>query len=276
MMHKGRRIQLGLLAFVLFFIIIINPSRLAADAALKSSFQYVPQNSSLAIDQTVTLQVSLQWSGSEDQYRFAVPSISAKNFELLRIGQTIKREDGFFRKEFEYEFKPLKTGSAEIPAFQIPYTCDPNCDSGTITVASKTFQITAPRKSRALWLISLIIFAVCAPVAFFVWKRLNRSAPNASNPINADSDPKAVWMQKLAEIESADQTHREKIAALSRLLTRYSKEKQISNADRGFSALLSSLEQMKFSGSNLSESDLKNTVNRVKSFIESNQVTMPS
>lgn len=276
MMRKGQQIQLGLLAFVLFFIITINPSRLAADAALKSSFQYTPQNSSFATDQTVTLQVSLQWSGGEDQYRFAVPSISAKNFELLRIGQTIKREGGLFRKEFEYEFKPLKIGSAEIPAFQIPYTCEPDCDSGTIAITGKVFQIVTPRKSRALWLISLIIFAVCAPAAFFVWKRLNRSAPNASKSIDADSDSEAGWMQKLAEIESADQPNRTKVAALSKLLTQYSNDKQISSADRVLGALLSSLEQMKFSGSDLSESDLKNTVNRVKSFIESNQVVMPS
>jgi len=274
-MNKSQRIQSVLLAFVLFVIVEFPTAHLFAEpAALDSSIQYSQKSSSLSIDQTITLKVSLKWPGTEDQYRFAIPSISAKNLDLLRIGQAIKKDNGVTSKEFEYEFKPSQTGTAEIPNFKIPYTCQPDCGIRSVNITGKTLQITLPRKSSALWQISLIIIGISFPVYLIARRKLKRDSRNSTNAAVSQPSIEETLSQALKDIDQR-QSNEDKINALSKLIDFYRRKEEFQlNSELGH--ILSLLETLKFSGPSVSDSDYETILNKVRLFVQKNKIITPS
>lgn len=275
-MDKSQQIRLVLLTFVFFYA--STTCALADSADLTTSSQYTPSSASLPIDQTITLRVTFKWTGNDEKYRFAVPSIAAKNFELVRIGQSVKKDTGFFNKAFDYEFKPLQLGSSEIPDFKIPYTCEPNCEAGIITVEGKEFKITPIRKSRALWQISLIIFGVSLPFAWLSWRRVMKKSKCEPLEPSLALDTDSKTLRALEDIQASTASVQMRISEITKLLERYKQEKKTlsDEALKELKTILLTIESKKFSGVDITPSDFKTLLNQSESFVERHRIIDPS
>ena len=280
-MVKSQQIQEVLLTSVFLIALCFIPnSQLSASEKLDFSFRY-SSNNRLTIDQTLTLHISFKWNGSENDYRFAVPSISAQNLELLRIGQSSKNEKTVFTKEFEYEFKALKIGDASIQDFQLPYTHAQETANQSIAIPGTHLKIIPQRKFRALWFIWLIILSILFLMVILIKKQQKLRNVVVNNSISVQTIEEKI-LKQLNEID-AHAPIQQKLNTAAMLLRTYREAKWSSaniasglQEDRELNSLTTALKEARFSGSHIAENDCLNILNRVTAFIKKYQVAEPS
>ena len=169
-----------LVAFVLLCLLAGS-----AQAAGTISLSQKLDKTEIAFEDSVTLELTLKWTGPQYAYRFGRPlQPQLQKFQIgpfsTAVGSVGSGPDEVTTKTFVYTLIPVGSGAALIDPVTISYVSYPDSVAGELVSEPMSVQIAAPKpvvieeSSTTFWLISGVL-VVLAALAAIVILRLRRS-----------------------------------------------------------------------------------------------------
>lgn len=164
---------------VAFFLCCLLAS--SARAAGSISLSQKLDRTEIAFEDSVTLELTLTWSGPQYAYRFDRPlQPQLEKFQIgpfsTAIGSVGSGTDEVTTKTFTYTLIPVGSGSARIDPITIAYVSYPDSIPGELVSEPMTVQIGSPRpviveeSNVTWWLISGVLVVVAALTAIVILK----------------------------------------------------------------------------------------------------------
>lgn len=280
------------LALILIYSAFFIP---AAPAAAKPEYQAEFSSSKINMDEPVEFRLLVTWPREEGPHSFALPVLPLKNLILERQGESQEtyREGGkdWTQKSVTAIFRPLQKGEGAVEDFILPYVNTLTQEKGELLISTPRIKITAaPLKINPVWGFgafgALLIFAagwflaqkrreaalkkavaVRTPEELAVEKIL--SSLRAEDFIRKDRKEKLhqisaefrIFLPAVYQMNASRPTDRE---ILEELKTRELPAEEWKIVER----LLKKLDEAKFTGQSLSDSDLDGIRKEIEAFAE--------
>lgn len=274
---------------VIVFLLLCGGAVLAAPEIKVTVF---PEK--ISSDQTVQLQLEIQWPKKEAQYSFAVPPLRLKNLSILRQGESQENfrrdEDEWTLKTFLMELQPLSAGKGVVQPFTLPYIDPASQKGGSFEVAEVVIPITKPPwKASGLFFgfgVVLLLLPGTAILLFLLKKKQpsaaladllpqNEIALQKIKSLSAHTNPSRDLIFKITtefrrfladyfDIAGRQLTEDELLAAL--------KNKNLDREEFGrIAGILTRLRDSKF-GTELSSAELKILEKDITQYLQSKQI----
>jgi hypothetical protein len=283
--------MLKTLALILLSSVCCLP---AAFAASKPEFQSKLSSLTINQDESVEYHLQTQWPRAEGSYAFSLPVLPLKNLVLERQGESQEtyRVDGqdWTRKSFVAVLRPLEKGEGRVEDFILPYVNTLSQDKGELLITTPSLKIMpAPFKINPAW--SLAAGAgLLLPTAgiLLLRKRKSEALKKASlrTPqehaveeilfqLRAEDFNRKDLKEKLHQLSSRFRTFLPVIYGLKtprpsdREILEELKTQELPAEERNFlERILKKLDEAKFMGQSLSESDFMALKKEIETFVE--------
>jgi len=203
--RKGDRSPVRLAALFLATTVIFVGSCLADGISLSQSIEKV----SIALEDSTTFEIKLQWNGSQAAFRFKQPLDTY--FDRLRIGgftssisSTGSGSDERTTKIYQYTLIPTSAGLGKIDPIAVSYISMPDSIEGELVTEAMTVQIREPvpvdkeDTGVTVWFITVmgVIVIVLVVAAVFLRSRVKTAKPLEQSPVEKTLDELTVLKQE--------------------------------------------------------------------------------
>ncbi|MCR4440082.1 MAG: hypothetical protein QHJ34_12780 [bacterium] len=228
-----RRIGVGLFALTLgATLAAAQPVDLGGvKASAKLSDTRVPLN------RTVTVTVSVEWSGNLDEYHIEDVSPVVSNLELVgtasanRVGEVDGRP--YAVRQYEFTYRPQSLGMAYVEAMVVNYQEASSGERRSVVTPRLEVRVVDPvpesgrRRLPVLWVVVGVVLGAVAGLSFWAVKerQAQRHRQEQAQQVVPLEEQYLQELPQAVDLRAPALDAKESSARLSRLLRRYLSEK---------------------------------------------------
>lgn len=279
--------------FILLLIFILFSFFQSTSVSAAPQSETSLSNRQITPDETTIFQIQVQWPKSEGKYSFAFPNLTLSNLEIVKQGESqenfVNQDQEWIRKTFLITLQPKGAGQATIGAFVLPYIHTATQETGNFQIPE---QILTVKNSSGPWGMGLIAagFVILMIAGVLIFIRLQKKqtsveqvtpedpllarlqsllSERGNRPLNISVQDLNFILRQFLEtryqIQALKQTESEVIRAL--------KEKGVGKQDlEDIQSLFVRIEDVRFAGHSMTESDFLRFHDQVSSLIRKNQI----